>query len=160
MINKLPQVCKKYQDLVTRRIVPLVISIIADDNINDMYKNLVLSSGNLQIPDMHYTISTSLVGIVCLEDQTPVNFEDMTKMYNDYCKSYSAYKSDDKIANEYIRAQKDSIAVFNKYAKTLNSAKDYKTLSDYEYEELLKAINDLYKSALINFSKLDKIKYN
>ena len=55
---------------------------------------------------------------------------------------------------------KDSIAVFNKYAKTLNSAKDYKTLSDYEYEELLKAINDLYKSALINFSKLDKIKYN
>lgn len=160
MINKLPQVCKKYQDLVTRRIIPLVISIIADGSMNDMYKNLVLSSGNLEIPDMHYTISTSLVGIVCLEDQTPVDFEDMAKMYNTYCKDLYRYKLDDKIANEYIESQKDSIAVFNKYAKTLNSAKDYKTLSDYEYEELLKAINDLYKSALTNFSMLDKIKYD
>lgn len=39
MINKLPQVCKKYQDLVTRRIVLLVISIIADD----LYKSALIN---------------------------------------------------------------------------------------------------------------------
>ena len=154
--TELLEICKVYSS--TSKIIMDINDIITESkDIDDKYKDLVHCFDNVDLMEIHFIISTSILGCMTLSNHNIIDFENISDMYlySGALLKYDLHK--DNYIDKYIEAQTNTILSLSDNAKILNTAKKYKELDDNEYDKLIGCICELFKYAVVTAKILNCI---
>ena len=154
--TELIEICKVYSS--TSKLIMDINDIITESkDIDDKYKDLVHCFDNVDLMEIHFIISTSILGCMTLSNHSIIDFENISDMYlySGALLKYDLHK--DNYIDKYIEAQTNTILSLSDNAKILNTAKKYKELDDNEYNKLIGCICELFKYAVVTAKVLNCI---
>ena len=154
--TELIEICKVYSS--TSKLIMDINDIITESkDIDDKYKDLVHCFDNVDLMEIHFIISTSILGCMTLSNHSIIDFENISDMYlySGALLKYDLHK--DNYIDKYIEAQTNTILSLSDNAKILNTAKKYKELDDNEYNKLIGCICELFKYAVATAKVLNCI---
>ena len=156
--TELIEICKVYSS-ASKLIMDINDIITESKDIDDKYKDLVHCFDNVDLMEIHFIISTSILGCMTLSNHNIIDFENIsyTYLYSGALLKYDLHK--DSYIDKYIEAQTNTILLLSDNAKILNTVKKYKELDDNEYNKLIGCICELFKYAIITAKVLNCI-YN
>ena len=130
--TELLEICKVYSS-ASKLIMDINDIITESKDIDDKYKDLVHCFDNVDLMEIHFIISTSILGCMTLSNHNIIDFENISDMYlySGALLKYDLHK--DSYIDKYIEAQTNTILLLSDNAKILNTAKKYKELDDNEY---------------------------
>ena len=154
--TELIEICKVYSS--TSKLIMDINDIITESkDIDDKYKDLVHCFDNVDLMEIHFIISTSLLGCMTLSNHNIIDFENISDMYlySGALLKYDLHK--DNYIDKYIEAQTNTILSLSDNANILNTAKKYKELDNNEYNKLIGCICELFKYAVVTAKILNCI---
>ena len=78
--NELLEICKVYSS--TSKLIMDIIDIITESkDIDDKYKDLVHCFDNVDLMEIHFIISTSILGCMTLSNHNMIDFENISDRY-------------------------------------------------------------------------------
>lgn len=162
MATRKDELAKLYRDYneISKIIIDLTGIILNDKRIDNKYKDLLCCFDNVSLPEIHYSISKSLLGYIGLVENISPMYIDFEKLSYAYFYSGALLKYDlhkDSYIDKYIEAQTNTILSLSDNAKILNTAKKYKELDDNEYNKLIGCICELFKYAVVTAKVLNCI---
>ena len=145
--TELLEMCKVYSS-ASKLIMNITDLITEDKDIDDKYKDLVHCFDDVDLMEIHFIISTSILGCMTLNNHRIIDFENISNMYlySGALLKYDLHKDD--YIDEYVEAQTNAILSLSDNAKILNTAKKYKELDDNEYSKLIGCICELFEYAV------------
>ena len=154
--TELLEICKVYSS-ASKLIMDINDIITESKDIDDKYKDLVHCFDNVDLMEIHFIISTSILGCMTLSNHNIIDFENISDMYlySGALLKYDLHK--DNYIDKYIEAQTNTILSLSDNAKILNTAKKYKELDDNEYNKLIGCICELFKYAVVTAKVLNCI---
>ena len=154
--TELLEICKVYSS-ASKLIMDINDIITESKDIDDKYKDLVHCFDNVDLMEIHFIISTSILGCMTLSNHSIIDFENISDMYlySGALLKYDLHK--DRYIDKYIEAQTNTILSLSDNAKILNTAKKYKELDDNEYNKLIGCICELFKYAVVTAKVLNCI---
>ena len=154
--TELLEICKVYSS-ASKLIMDINDIITESKDIDDKYKDLVHCFDNEDLMEIHFIISTSILGCMTLSNHSIIDFENISDMYlySGALLKYDLHK--DNYIDKYIEAQTNTILSLSDNAKILNTAKKYKELDDNEYNKLIGCICELFKYAVVTAKVLNCI---
>ena len=154
--TELLEICKVYSS-ASKLIMDINDIITESKDIDDKYKDLVHCFDNVDLMEIHFIISTSILGCMTLSNHSIIDFENISDMYlySGALLKYDLHK--DNYIDKYIEAQTNTILSLSDNAKILNTAKKYKELDDNEYNKLIGCICELFKYAVVTAKILNCI---
>ena len=154
--TELIEICKVYSS-ASKLIMDINDIITESKDIDDKYKDLVHCFDNVDLMEIHFIISTSILGCMTLSNHSIIDFENISDMYlySGALLKYDLHK--DNYIDKYIEAQTNTILSLSDNAKILNTAKKYKELDDNEYNKLIGCICELFKYAVVTAKILNCI---
>ena len=154
--TELLEICKVYSS-ASKLIMDINDIITESKDIDDKYKDLVHCFDNVDLMEIHFIISTSILGCMTLSNHSIIDFENISDMYlySGALLKYDLHK--DNYIDKYIEAQTNTILSLSDNAKILNTAKKYKELDDNEYNKLIGCICELFKYAVVTAKVLNCI---
>ena len=154
--TELLEICKVYSS-ASKLIMDIIDIITESKDIDDKYKDLVHCFDNVDLMEIHFIISTSILGCMTLSNHNIIDFENISDMYlySGALLKYDLHK--DNYIDKYIEAQTNTILLLSDNAKILNTAKKYKELDDNEYNKLIGCIYELFKYAVVTAKILNCI---
>ena len=154
--TELLEICKVYSS-ASKLIMDINDIITESKDIDDKYKDLVHCFDNVDLMEIHFIISTSILGCMTLSNHSIIDFENISDMYlySGALLKYDLHK--DNYIDKYIEAQTNTILSLSDNAKILNTAKKYKELNDNEYNKLIGCICELFKYAVVTAKVLNCI---
>ena len=154
--TELLEICKVYSS-ASKLIMDIIDIITESKDIDDKYKDLVHCFDNVDLMEIHFIISTSILGCMTLSNHNIIDFENISDMYlySGALLKYDLHK--DNYIDKYVEAQTNTILSLSDNAKILNTAKKYKELDDNEYNKLIGCICELFKYAVVTTKVLNCI---
>ena len=154
--TELLEICKVYSS-ASKLIMDINDIITESKDIDDKYKDLVHCFDNVDLMEIHFIISTSILGCMTLSNHSIIDFENISDMYlySGALLKYDLHK--DNYIDKYIETQTNTILSLSDNAKILNTAKKYKELNDNEYNKLIGCICELFKYAVVTAKVLNCI---
>lgn len=154
--TELLEICKVYSN-ASKLIIDITDFITESKDIDDKYKDLVHCFDNVDLMEIHFIISTSILGCMTLSNHNIIDFENISDMYlySGALLKYDLHK--DNYIDKYVEAQTNTILSLSDNAKILNTAKKYKELDDNEYNKLIGCICELFKYAVVTAKVLNCI---
>ena len=154
--TELLEICKVYSS-TSKLIMDITDFITENKDIDDKYKDLIHCFDNVDLMEIHFIISTSILGCMTLSNHNIIDFENISDMYlyAGALLKYDLHK--DNYIDKYIEAQTNTILLLSDNAKILNTAKKYKELDDNEYNKLIGCICELFKYAVVTAKVLNCI---
>ena len=154
--TELIEICKVYSS-ASKLIMDINDIITESKDIDYKYKDLVHCFDNVDLMEIHFIISTSILGCMTLSNHSIIDFENISDMYlySGALLKYDLHK--DNYIDKYIETQTNTILSLSDNAKILNTAKKYKELDDNEYNKLIGCICELFKYAVVTAKVLNCI---
>ena len=144
--TELLEICKVYSS-ASKLIMDINDIITESKDIDDKYKDLVHCFDNVDLMEIHFIISTSILGCMTLSNHSIIDFENISDMYL-YSGALLKYDlHEDEYVDKYVESQTNTILLLDDNAKTLNTIKDYDCINDDEYHKLVNCIWNLLDNA-------------
>lgn len=153
MATRKDELAKLYRDYddISNIIIDITSIILNNKLIDNKYKDLLCCFDNVSLPEVHHSISKSLLGRMGLVENISPMYIDFEKLSYAYLYSGALIKynlHEDEYVDKYIESQTNTILLLDDKAKTLNMIKDYDCIDDAEYHKLVICIGNLINNAI------------
>ena len=153
MVTRKDELAKLYRDYneISKIIIDLTSIILNYKRIDNKYKDLLCCFDNVSLPEIHHSISKSLLGRMGLVENISGMYIDFEKLSYAYLYSGALLKynlHEDEYVDKYIESQTNTILLLDDKAKTLNMVKDYDCINNDEYDKLVNCIGNLVNNAI------------
>ena len=153
MVTRKDELAKLYRDYneISKIIIDLTGIILNDKLIDNKYKDLLCCFDNVSLPEIHHSISKSLLGHMGLVENISPMYIDFEKLSYVYLYSGALLKYDlheDEYVDKYVESQTNTILLLDNKANILNTIKDYDCINDDEYHKLANCIGNLINNAI------------